>query len=466
MAGLEPVALNEPIDVSKGDEFRIAEKSEIEKFLGRPIKMDSVGRPILTVDELEKLGKDFEFDKSFSVSGKEQGNVKNPVDLHKALTDGLAFNQQLSIEERCALIDLIVSQAPSGRVYVTSGTWKLELTSREAIDDAVKLLKPIREVWATLEKLSPRAQRMVMRQIRHKYRQERKELQREKMHLQKETDGVNRRLDELKAAIVDLRAWYERPFELQTPPTTMFHKVMEDVQDGKAIIVDKYEATHPEVFTEAWGDASLFVVEHNWAAAFSGAGDYIGGEFRLPDDCCIFEFRIGGKHVIAIAFELEGSVWFYTVIQTTAGWLIQPYNYQYVDGKWKAEHRGTASGDYTLQVGMDDPARDLVGAQIRAISIALEAEVAKTEVVRAPHKLNHAREKRGHLPIYDYHVISLSRRSRAERLPHDPNAEPGTRKRLHFRRGHWRHFSNHRTWIKWMLVGDPDLGFVDKHYKL
>lgn len=37
---------------------------------------------------------------------------------------------------------------------------------------------------------------------------------------------------------------------------------------------------------------------------------------------------------------------------------------------------------------------------------------------------------------------------------------------MHFRRGHWRHYQDHRTWIKWCLVGDPDLGFVDKHYKL
>jgi hypothetical protein len=33
-------------------------------------------------------------------------------------------------------------------------------------------------------------------------------------------------------------------------------------------------------------------------------------------------------------------------------------------------------------------------------------------------------------------------------------------------RGHWRHYERHKTWIKWTLVGDPDLGFVDKHYRL
>jgi len=31
---------------------------------------------------------------------------------------------------------------------------------------------------------------------------------------------------------------------------------------------------------------------------------------------------------------------------------------------------------------------------------------------------------------------------------------------------HWRHFENHKTWIKWHLRGDPCLGFIDKHYRL
>ena len=29
-----------------------------------------------------------------------------------------------------------------------------------------------------------------------------------------------------------------------------------------------------------------------------------------------------------------------------------------------------------------------------------------------------------------------------------------------------QHGDRWRTWIKWMLVGDPDLGFVDKEYRL
>lgn len=63
-----------------------------------------------------------------------------------------------------------------------------------------------------------------------------------------------------------------------------------------------------------------------------------------------------------------------------------------------------------------------------------------------------------------HHVISLAnRRNRPAALGGDGSSR---RRRLHFRRGHWRHFETHKTWIKWMLVGDPDLGFVEKEYRL
>ena len=101
-------------------------------------------------------------------------------------------------------------------------------------------------------------------------------------------------------------------------------------------------------------------------------------------------------------------------------------------------------------------------APIGAICISPEAAVH--EVIRAPFRLNKKREHAGKLPILDHHTISLARRQRATPSPF----EPGERRspRLHWRRGHWRHFDNTRTWIKWMLVGDPDLGFVDKYYRL
>lgn len=112
------------------------------------------------------------------------------------------------------------------------------------------------------------------------------------------------------------------------------------------------------------------------------------------------------------------------------------------------------------------PLADLSFKQVRAICIALDAEVAETEVVRAPHKLNRARERRARPLIADYHTVKLARRPRPKPLPRDGLEQATRHVRLHFRRGHWRHFEQHKTWINWTLVGDPDLGYIEKHYRL
>lgn len=33
-------------------------------------------------------------------------------------------------------------------------------------------------------------------------------------------------------------------------------------------------------------------------------------------------------------------------------------------------------------------------------------------------------------------------------------------------RGHWRRLSTFKTWVRWHLRGNPDLGFIDKKYTL
>jgi len=195
----------------------------------------------------------------------------------------------------------------------------------------------------------------------------------------------------------------------------------------------------------------VFVVEHDWDAAFAGAEDFddVRREFHLPYENVCFEFQVSGKHICALAQNAHAAdrdVFVAAFVELKTSF----------PGAW-------------LYVAADEkpwiPVLKLIGRQIKAICVALEAEVATTEIVRAPHRLNHARERAGKLPIYDHHVVKLARRSRPAPLAAGDH-QPGAKKRLHFRRGHWRHYDNHKTWIKWMLVGDPDIGFVDKEYRL
>lgn len=102
--------------------------------------------------------------------------------------------------------------------------------------------------------------------------------------------------------------------------------------------------------------------------------------------------------------------------------------------------------------------------QVRAICISLDAEIAVTTVERAPLALNEKRQKAGKPPLSDFHVVDLSKRHRVANSA--DGAGEGSKKRLHFRRGHWRHFETSKTWVKWCLVGNPDLGFISKSYTL
>ena len=190
-------------------------------------------------------------------------------------------------------------------------------------------------------------------------------------------------------------------------------------------------------------DYHSFLVTQAWAPL-------IGQEARddevfLPYDVCFFEFRLSSRTLIAMVAGEDGEVAAFTLFLQASKdmWLCLAQD---------------------VSVGTFDNLHGIVWQEIAAICITLDAEVTEQEVIRAPHKLNKKREKHGKPLIRDHHIVKLAKRHRT--AGGSPSTGEGTKKRLHFRRGHWRHYPEHKTWIKWMLVGDPDLGFVSKEYEL
>ena len=290
-------------------------------------------------------------------------------------------------------------------------------------------------------------------------------------------------------ALRELREWVDgQCYVLQKPEGSAWHKL---IQAGHEQKVYGWDQGEKKTFS-FWGkvdvvaQAQVFVVEHDWAKAFDKATDFHGGEFNMPFEGCVFEFRISGRRVCAATGPLSptGQMTVFLFVGLK-------------DGSW------FTFGPYTPEAMEPDHPDNkpwglvgLVWGNIRAVCIALDAEVAVSDVKEAPRKLNAARAKKGLLPLKDYHVVSLTRRLRGERAPREPGAEPTHRKRLHFRRGHHRTYIDgvehpctehvwqnradvdrsgrqycgacavYRRWIKWMLVGNPDLGFIDKHYRL
>lgn len=264
----------------------------------------------------------------------------------------------------------------------------------------------------------------------------------------------------MEEAYEQIESWLSSPFHFEKPAGSFFHILREDAIHDRLLelanIKNEIATEGPIWDAEVFKNAEVFIIEHDWASAFANADDFESGQFRLPFDLCAFEARISGRHVITVAVQDDEDILIQVIVGADSGWILGEH-FRFSDlPSIKYWHGNTE----VARLGC------LLAAQIKAISISLEAEVTTVEIIRAPYQLNKAREKRGVLPLYDYHTVSLhSRLGRANKFT-EADSETGRHVRLHFVRGHWRHFEKFKTWIKWHLRGDPDLGFIDKHYRL
>lgn len=262
----------------------------------------------------------------------------------------------------------------------------------------------------------------------------------------------------------DLMEWLAAPLRLEKPDGCSIHQLRQALRDKRAFLLTGLddEGHGLSGFDAALHEANCFVVEHDWSKAFDGATDFANGEIRLPYENCAFDLRISGRRVIALMTTDPDAndILMQVMVRGSRYWMLDDDICRHTNGVWMPIGAGRSPETNKLQ-GL----AEFIGGQVRAITIALDAEVAETEVIRVPEKLARAREKAGKAPLKPYHVVSLCKRSRAAPAPTTGEGEHG-RKRLHFRRGHWRHYEAHKTWIRWMLVGDPDLGFVEKEYRL
>jgi hypothetical protein len=243
---------------------------------------------------------------------------------------------------------------------------------------------------------------------------------------------------------------------LEAPNGSGWHKLVEAFEHGKLFSIGS-DAEPLFVLNAFIGDPPhIFVIEHDWAAAFDGATDVDQGEYFLPYEHCAFEFRILGTRVIMSAIDItddKGKM-------DSAMIFIEG-----ADGCWFCSAVGSYHpGDEADPDASTRQFSRLLTHNVRALCIGLDAEVIVREVVRAPLKLNQARERSHKTPLPDHSVVRLANRSRVAPLA-STGDEKGSHPRLHFVRGHWRHYTDHKTWIRWHLRGNPDLGFVDKHYR-
>lgn len=252
-----------------------------------------------------------------------------------------------------------------------------------------------------------------------------------------------------------IRNWLEapNPFKLEKPQGSSLHHM-------EQFFLDHEGEKIAEKIREDGHVLQSFVVEHDWGAVL---GDELG-EFILPYPFCSFEFRISGMRCIFMFNYIDRVISYASFVGYEGGWV--PFPTCEFDSTGRLSKIGTLE-HLGIRPRLISSFYEFIFRQIRAVCVMFETSVAVKQTVRAPEKLNRQREKRGRTKLRDYHVVVLNRKPRVDTVPaelqtHGERNSP----RLHFRRGHWRHMISHRTWINWQLVGNPDLGFVDKHYRL
>jgi len=257
-----------------------------------------------------------------------------------------------------------------------------------------------------------------------------------------------------KRKVIDFVTKWGRSLKIEKPDGTSFRALRKAVAEGNTVCFgarDVYaEIPSHDYEKEVFRFAEVFMIEHDWETAFGNA-NIDDATVKLPYDVCAFEFKFSGHPVIALATQFCSEIVVTPAIYHEGVWMMMDFVGNLHDTKIDTGNEGAL-------ILMQS-----ISKQIKAACIALDADVATAEVVREPFTSAHG--KNNYQPLKGYHVVRLANRG-ARALPRSDQRETGRHVRLHFRRGHWRHFEAHKTWIKWMLVGDPDLGFVDKHYRL
>lgn len=307
-----------------------------------------------------------------------------------------------------------------------------------------------------LQTLSPKAQklqRMVdsgasKEMIKSAFRDVKPVAQELLPHMRKEVYRIQDSLaskERVIAIFEELNEWIvKRHHVLGKNEHTRMHKLKEAFVEQR--VLNAVQEPNPKFLASMSGlfdAAQTFVIKHDWAAALASSLEKHEFEVKLPYEVCSFEFVINGKCVILLAHQKEGE--FPRVI---------PF-LEVLDGWFIGQDSDLKSEGSPFKFALD---------QMVAICISLDTGISEYIPVSQPAALNKKRQRAGKYPLKDYNVVDLASKYKLKSTSEEKGSH--RKHRLHFRRGHWRHYPTYKKWIEWMLVGNPDLGFIDKEYRV
>ena len=205
-------------------------------------------------------------------------------------------------------------------------------------------------------------------------------------------------------------------------------------------------------------------------------------DLHLPFDICVLEWRkkeenIGDVDVVCIVREFEEHFEIAPVARFDGTWhplllVLKVPKAQCVETFWNGSVFMNRVAAEPISLSPFAPDELLDGAnylhEVKVVAQFLLAancgNVAPIKVHEPTEKQLKAAKARGNPPFNSYWVLdcSLDEPGNASRLNGGSHATP----RLHVRRGHIRRLPTGKlTWVRQCLVGNPDLGVVEKDYK-
>jgi hypothetical protein len=117
-------------------------------------------------------------------------------------------------------------------------------------------------------------------------------------------------VDELRRIDEEYQAWREidriarRPISFAKPQSSQLHDLLEWLKAGAEHVK---EPDYISSFDVICKNTHVFLIEHNWHAAFKNARDFDGGEIKYPYPMSCFELQIPGARLVIITDELSDT---------------------------------------------------------------------------------------------------------------------------------------------------------------
>lgn len=221
-----------------------------------------------------------------------------------------------------------------------------------------------------------------------------------------------------------------------------------------------------------WADAQVILVDYDAYRLMAEKVEMTDGDEAapLPFGTTAFEFIVDGNPAIVVrAFNAKANAHELSIARRLIdNWTLVTWIWR--DGNWVHSARSTYEAQAfssTTAQAIRDAWLDFALNQTDAVCWLIDVHLFDLSRTPGPEKLNAQRVRKGRLPLYDFHTLTL--RGREDRTAVGAGGDGG-QLRLHIRRGHTHTFHTKagpkRQWVKSMWVGNPDLGFVDKQYRL